>query len=103
MAYGMTSMGTGTPEKGKASDFRGGCPPRKPAHPEKGKASDFRGGCPPRKLGPAPRKREKQVISEVVARRASRPGTPEKGKASDFRGGCPPRKSARHPGKGKSK
>ena len=39
VAYGMTSMGTGTPEKGKASDFRGGCPPRKPArHPGKGKS-----------------------------------------------------------------
>ena len=52
---------------------------------------------------PAPRKRKKQVISEVAARHTSRPGTPEKEKASDFRGGCPPRKPAWHPGKGKSK
>ena len=51
----------------------------------------------------APRKRKKQVISEVAARYASRPGTPEKEKASNFRGGCPLRKPAGHPGKGKSK
>ena len=51
---------------------------------------------------PAPRKRKKQVISEVAARRTSQPGTPEKEKASDFRGGCPPHKPARHPGKGKT-
>ena len=38
-AYGMTSMGTGTLEKEKASNFRGGCPPSKPArHPGKGKS-----------------------------------------------------------------
>ena len=38
-ACGMTSMGTGTPEKEKASNFRGGCPPHKPAwHPGKGKS-----------------------------------------------------------------
>ena len=38
-ACGMTSMGTGTPEKEKASDFRGGCPRHKPAgHPGKGKS-----------------------------------------------------------------
>ena len=38
-AYGMTSMGTGTPEKEKASDFRGACLPHKLAwHPGKGKS-----------------------------------------------------------------
>ena len=52
---------------------------------------------------PAPRKRKKQVISEVAARHTSQPGTPEKEKASNFRGGCPPHKPAWHPGKGKSK
>ncbi|MFR1415880.1 MAG: hypothetical protein ACLSTL_04045 [Eubacterium sp.] len=42
VAYGMTSMGTGTLEKEKASDFRGGCPPRKPArHPGKGKTNEI--------------------------------------------------------------
>lgn len=42
MSYGMTSMGTGTLEKGKASNFRGGCPPRKPAgHPGKGKINEI--------------------------------------------------------------
>ena len=51
---------------------------------------------------PAPRKRKKQVISEVAARRASQPGTPEKEKASDFRGGCLPHKPTWHPGKGKT-
>jgi len=50
----------------------------------------------------APRKRKKQVISEVVARRTSRPGTPEKEKASNFRGGCLLRKPAGHPGEGKT-
>ena len=38
----MTSMGTGTPEKEKASNFRGGCPPRKPArHLGKGKTNEI--------------------------------------------------------------
>ena len=42
MAYGMTSMGTGTLEKGKASNFRGGCPPRKSArHPGEGKTTEI--------------------------------------------------------------
>ena len=42
VAYGMTSMGTGTPEKEKASNFRGGCPPRKPArHLGKGKTNEI--------------------------------------------------------------
>ena len=50
----------------------------------------------------APRKRKKQVISEVAARYASRPGAPEKEKASNFRGGCLPRKPAGHPGEGKT-
>ena len=41
-ACGMTSMGTGTPEKEKASDFRGACPPHKPAgHPGKGKTNEI--------------------------------------------------------------
>ena len=38
-ACGMTSMGTGTPEKEKASNFRGACLPHKLAwHPGKGKS-----------------------------------------------------------------
>ena len=42
VAYGMTSMGTGTLEKEKASNFRGGCPPRKSArHPGKGKTNEI--------------------------------------------------------------
>ena len=104
MSCGMTSMGTGTPEKEKASDLRGGCPPRKPTmHPGKRKNKKLQWWLAATQAGLAPRKRKKQVISEVVARRASQPGTPEKEKASNFRGGCPPRKSAWHPGKGKSK
>lgn len=42
MSCGMTSMGTGTPEKEKASNFRGGCPLHKPArHPGKGKTNEI--------------------------------------------------------------
>ena len=94
----------GTPEKEKASDLRGGCPPRKPTmHPGKRKNKKLQWWLAATQAGLAPRTRKKQVISEVVARRASQPGTPEKEKASNFRGGCPPRKSAWHPGKGKSK
>ena len=46
----MTSMGTGTPEKEKQviSEVAARHTSR-PGTPEKEKASNFRGGCPPRK------------------------------------------------------